>query len=94
MSPKVTDEGITLPIDVGLAKAVCLPRIKEKIHTLCLDDLSTKSAPHPTQLTLSHLPPEGKAFSFTIHFDLVLSIAELTARVCRGVDGFFGNVFG
>ena len=34
-----TDEGSTFHIDVGLCGAVCLPRIKEKPHTLCLYDL-------------------------------------------------------
>ena len=35
VSPKVTDEGITFPIDVGLGEAVCLPRIEEEPFTLC-----------------------------------------------------------
>ena len=35
VSPKVTDEGITLPIDVGLGEAVCLPRITEVPIALC-----------------------------------------------------------
>ena len=34
VSPKVTDEGTPLPIDVGLGGAVCLPRIEEMIRTL------------------------------------------------------------
>ena len=50
-----TDEGITFLIDTGFGKAVCLPRIKEKSHTLCLDDLSTNLAPHPTRRAPSHL---------------------------------------
>ena len=31
-------------------------------RTLCQDDLSDKSVPHPTRHTPSHLPPEGKAY--------------------------------
>ena len=34
VSPKVTDEGTPLPIDVGLGGAVCLPRIEEMFRTL------------------------------------------------------------
>ena len=34
VSPKVTDEGTPLPIDVGLGGVVCLPRIEEMIRTL------------------------------------------------------------
>ena len=64
MSPKMTDEGTTFPVDVGLGEAVSLPRIKEKPYTLCQDDQSDKSAPHPTDLPkqIVHLPPGGEGF--------------------------------
>ena len=57
-----TDEGTTFSIDVGLGEAVCLPRIAKMPHSLCKDDLSENSAPHPTRHTPSHLPPKGKAY--------------------------------
>ena len=35
VSPKVTDEGTTFPIDVGLGEAVSSPRIEEVSRALC-----------------------------------------------------------
>ena len=59
-----TDEGTTNPTDVELGGAVCLPRIKEKSCTLCLDDYLDKSAPHPTNLLRANCPPSPRGEGF------------------------------